>query len=529
MAPSSNHVPLQGSDRTALPDARRVDDVDPGKRMQITLTVRRKAGEGDIDRMMEAAPGPIGRDEFAQRFGADEADLEKVEDFAHDHGLDVVEASAARRTVVLAGTIADMRAAFGVDLALYEHPQLGLFRGRVGPIYIPKELDGIVEAVLGLDDRPQARPHFRTLGQAGGAVAPHAAAQAYGPDEVARLYHFPTGVNGAGQTVAIIELGGGYKRADLTKYFDVLGITPHPRVSPVSVDGAGNVPDGPQGADGEVMLDIEVVGAVAPGARIAVYFAPNTTAGFLDAITTAVHDSRRKPSVVSISWGMAEDSWTQQALTAYDEAFKEAATLGVTICCAAGDDGSNDNVNDGKAHVDFPAASSWALACGGTRLESSDLQITSEVVWHEASGGATGGGVSAFFPLPAYQQQAKVPSSANPPHRPGRGVPDVAGDADPQTGYKVRVDGQDMVIGGTSAVAPLYAALIALVNQGRPLPVGFVNPALYASSGAFRDIVDGNNGDYSAGPGWDACTGLGTPVGESIKGVLSAAGAQATA
>src|SRR3954451_6134471 len=260
-----------------------------------------------------------------------------------------------------------------------------------------------------------------------------------------------------------------------------MGVTPHPTVVAVGVDGAGNQPDGPDGADGEVMLDIEVVGSVAPGAHIAVYFAPNTTNGFLDAITTAVHDGARKPSVVSISWGQAEDApagWTDQALHAYDQAFQDAAAIGVTICVAAGDDGSADRVTDGEAHVDFPAASPWVLACGGTRLEASAGAITSEVTWNEPGHGATGGGVSRFFATPSYQSSAHVPTQVDT-GRPGRGVPDVAGDADPLTGYRVRVDGQDMVIGGTSAVAPLYAGLVALVNAKSGRPAGVHEPRLY--------------------------------------------------
>jgi kumamolisin len=490
--------------------------------MQVTVTVRRRGSEGELTEI-GSQPGQLTRDEFAERFGADPKDLKKVEEFAGAHGLEVAEASETRRTVVLTGSIADMSRAFGVDLKLYEHPKLGVFRGRVGPVYVPSDLADVVEGVFGLDDRPQVRPHIRHLAKDG--ARSREAPQGYGPNEVARLYDFPTGSDGAGQTVAIIELGGGYKPEDLDIYFDALGIAPQPEVSAVSVDGAGNVPEGPQGADGEVMLDIEVVGAVAPGAKMAVYFAPNTTAGFLDAVTTAVHDTERQPSVISISWGMAEQGWPPQALRAYDEAFKEAAALGVSVCCAAGDDGSSDGVGDGRAHVDFPAASPWVLACGGTRLESTDAGITSEVVWHEPTGGATGGGVSEFFEPPLYQQGANVPPSANPEHKAGRGVPDVAGDADPVTGYKVRVDGHDMVIGGTSAVAPLYAGLIALMNQQVGQPVGFLNTALYAepvSTEGFRDIVSGDNGDYEAGPGWDACTGLGSPDGAKILGALSA-------
>ena len=264
------------------------------------------------------------------------------------------------------------------------------------------------------------------------------------------------------------------------------------------MDGASNAPTGdPNGADGEVMLDIEVVGGVAPAARIAVYFAPNTTRGFLDAITTAVHDSVRKPSVVSISWGQAEDNWTAQARTAYDKAFQDAAALGVTICVAAGDDGSADGVSDGKAHVDFPSSSPFALACGGTKLVSlRDDDLRRRRCGTSPQHGATGGGVSRFFALPDYQKSAKVPAQVDT-EQAGRGVPDVAGDADPLTGYTVRVDGQTTVIGGTSAVAPLWAGLLARINGQLGHGAGAVQAKLYAH-GKQRDITSGNNGAYKA-------------------------------
>jgi kumamolisin len=252
----------------------------------------------------------------------------------------------------------------------------------------------------------------------------------------------------------------------------------------------------------------------------------------LNAITTAVHDSTNNPSVVSISWGGPESSWTQQAMTSMDEAFQSAAAMGVTVCVAAGDDGSTDGVTDGLNHVDFPASSPNVLACGGTELIASDNTITSETVWNELANneGATGGGISDVFPLPSWQTGVGVPPSANPTHNVGRGVPDVAGDADPATGYVTLVDGDSEVIGGTSAVAPLWAGLIALINQSIGKPVGFINPLLYktASTAAdFHEITSGNNSAYSAGPGWNACTGLGSPIGTKVALALGATSAQA--
>jgi kumamolisin len=257
-----------------------------------------------------------------------------------------------------------------------------------------------------------------------------------------------------------------------------------------------------------------VAGSIANGARLAVYFAPNTDQGFIDAITTAVHDTANKPSVLSISWGGPESSWAQASVTALDDACQSAAALGVTITVASGDNGSSDGVTDGQNHVDFPASSPHVLACGGTELIGSGTTIESETVWNDGTqGGASGGGFSTLFPLPAWQSSAGISGS-------GRGVPDVAGDAAPESGYNILVDGEQEVVGGTSAVAPLWAALIAMINQMKGAPVGFVNAALYADAQDFHDITQGNNGSYSAAPGWDACTGLGSPDGQEIAGAL---------
>ncbi|MDH5339735.1 MAG: S53 family peptidase, partial [Rubrivivax sp.] len=334
---------------------------------------------------------------------------------------------------------------------------------------------------------------------------------------------FPTGLDGSGECIGIIELGGGYRPSDLSAYFSSLGLAA-PKVKVVHVDHGRNHPTNASSADGEVMLDIEVAGAIAPKATLAVYFAPNTDQGFLDAITTAVHDDVHKPSVISISWGSAESNWTAQAMTQFDQAFQAAAAMGVTICAAAGDNGSGDGQADGLPHVDFPASSPHVLGCGGTRLLASGSSIKSETVWNEGAGGATGGGVSGFFPPPAYQSGAQVPSIAGT-HHAGRGVPDVAGDADPVTGYQVLVDGQQLVFGGTSAVAPLWAGLVALMNQQLGHPVGFLNPLLYGSltgKGLLHDIKTGSNGAYAARPGWDPCTGWGSPDGAKLLNALAA-------
>jgi kumamolisin len=508
---AQERVAVPGSERSEPPGAAVVGDAAPDETVTVTVIVRpRKA----LPPVTETGEKPLSRAEFAQRYGAAPEDLSAVERFASDAGLTVVASDPARRSVQLAGSVAAMSMAFETSLKLYE--QAGTqFRGRTGGLTVPAALAGIVRGVHGLDNRAQAETHFRMMPAA-------AAATSFTALQIAELYAFPTTATGKGQTIALIELGGGYKQTDLDTYFTGLGITTPPTVISVGVDGATNAPVGnADSADGEVMLDIEIAGALAPAATIVVYFAPNTDQGFLDAITTAIHDTTNHPTIVSISWGGAESTWTAQSMTNYDDALAEAGALGVTVTVAAGDSGSSDGVTDKLAHVDFPASSPHVVACGGTSVKASGTTITSETVWNDGtSGGATGGGISDVFALPSWQSAAKVPPSANAGGHVGRGVPDVAGDADPNTGWSVVVDGAQAVFGGTSAVAPLWAGLIARLNEGRATPLGFVNPALYAAPSALHDITKGSNGAYKAAKGWDACTGLGSPNGSALETAL---------
>ena len=499
---SEPRVRVPGSVRTPIPGAEVVGPVDPGERAEVTVVLRRRAPLPTGERM--------GRDELADRYGADPADVELVRSAVEAAGAEVVRVDPASRRMRVAGPVGTLAELFATELQQARVPDGQLVRQRTGALSVPAGLADAVVAVLGLDDRPQGRSRV---------VRAAAVERSFTPPELAEVYAMPAGTDGAGTTLAIIELGGGFVEADLRAYFAGIGV-PEPRVRAVGVDGAGNAPEGdPAGPDGEVMLDIEVAGGLAPATDIAVYFAPNTDAGFLDAVSEAAH-ADPTPTAISISWGQSEDQWTAQARTAMDEAFADAGALGVTVTAAAGDDGSADNETDRRAHVDFPAASPGVLGCGGTTLS---VEPTSETVW--GGSGATGGGVSRTFPLPAYQSAAGVPGQADT-GRPGRGVPDVAADADPATGYLIRVDGQEVVLGGTSAVAPLWAALVCRLVQALGGPLGRPHEALYDAAGpgvappGFRDVTVGSNGAYDAGPGWDPCTGLGTPDGTALLAAL---------
>jgi kumamolisin len=519
-------VVLPGSEKAAAENAVHVKATPAKAQLTVSLIVKRKEPL-KINSRGGRANGPVrlSRAEYKKHHSADPDALKLVKAFGREFNLKVgADPSAAiRRTVQLTGAAADIKKAFGVELNQKSIDGVE-YRVREGGIHLPESLGGSVLAVLGLDNRPQANPHFRVRRvkpEAG--LDPAAAPSSYTPPEVAQAYQWPASATGAGETIGIIELGGGYRQTDLTAYFKTLGLAA-PAITAVSVDKGKNAPSNASGADGEVMLDIEVAASVAPGVKIVVYFTPNTDQGFTDAITTAVHDTTNNPSVISISWGGPESSWTSQAMTALDAACQSAAALGVTITVAAGDNGSTDGATGNN--VDFPASSPHVLACGGTKLDAHGSTLVSEVVWNELANndGATGGGVSNQFPLPSWQADANVPGSAASSG--GRGVPDVSGDADPNTGYTIRVDGQTTVIGGTSAVAPLWAGLIAVANRQLGTKVGFIQPAIYAAkaAAAFNDITEGNNGAFSAAPGWDACTGLGSPKASALIPLLAPAG-----
>jgi len=480
------------------PPGTRTGEVDDSGTVRLTVVLKPHAP-------IDPAAAPVAHAEYARRHGTRDAVTDRFAAYARSHGLQVEQPAGAFHMLVLSGTYAQARSAFQPEgLGMYQEAGRS-FVGRSGHIAVPPELAADLVAVMGFDQRPIARAHFRIRPRATAGIS-------YDPAAVATHYGFPAGQTGAGQTVALIELGGGYDPAQMSAYFAAKHVHRTGTLEAVPVGGATNMPGDPSGADGEVQLDIQVVGSVAPAAAIAVYFGANQGSGFLDAIAAAVHDTQRKPSVISISWGGPESTWSAQDIDAMDQVFQTAGSLGITVCAASGDNGASDGTTTGMLTVDFPASSPHVLGCGGTRLPHKGA----EVAWNDGSqGGATGGGYSTHFPRPVWQ-------SGNT--QTGRGVPDVAGDADPQTGYNVSVDGQATVVGGTSAVAPLWAGLIALSNQAAGRNAGFVNSMLYAHPAAMTDITHGNNAGYSCAVGWDPVTGLGSPKGGAVVAALRATG-----
>jgi kumamolisin len=523
----TTYVPLPGSERAALPQAAAAGSTDDGERIEVTVITRRRA---ELPREPGGALARVSHAELRDSFGSDPAEQDLVAQVLAGSQVTVTGQDPATRRVTLSGPASALAATFGTSLSVVTvtapDGTAHTHRYREGGLKIPAQLDGIVMAVLGLDNRPQAEPRTRRP-----AAHPDAAAGArpvsYTPPQVAAAYQFPAGTDGTGQHVAILEFGGGFAMSDLEAYFGSLGVRT-PSVTAVPVAGGQNVAgQDPQGADGEVLLDIEVVGAVAPGAVQSVYFAPNTDRGFVEAVTAAAH-ATPAPAAISISWGQSEDQWTGQARTSLDSAIADAVALGITVTVASGDNGSADGQKGRTAHCDFPASSPHALGCGGTSLRlAADGSVSSESVWNDgAGGGACGGGISDHFGLPAWQADAGVPVSPRT-HKAGRGVPDVSGNSDPETGYQVRIDGQTQVIGGTSAVAPLWAALTCRLAQAAGKSFGLLQETLYAGARpgqpapGLRDITSGNNGAYAAAPGWDPCSGLGVPEGTALLGLVS--------
>jgi kumamolisin len=508
--------------------------MDPNERMEVSLALRRN-NQQLLDEMTarmvagDRSQPALSRAEFTRMFGATNEDRAKVKQFASQYGLSVVDENVARSTIHLSGTVAQMENAFDVQMHHFAYAH-GTYRGVTEAASVPEALKGVVDAVMGLDTRPCCETHHvvnhavkdATLSQRIGPKAIKAQTAYFAPNEFAALYNFPDS-NGAGQCVAIIELGGGYMPEDNRLYFSQLGLDV-PQIVPVSVDHASNSPNGvDSGADGEVALDIQVIGALAQGAKMAIYFAPNTDQGFLDAINAAVYDTINMPSVISISWGAPEVLWTNAAMIAMNKAFQAATAMGVTVFAASGDNGSTDGLTDGRQHADFPSSSPYVVGCGGTMVVAQGDQVAKETVWNnqETVGGATGGGISSVFALPSYQEGLKV-ALTNGKSEPltMRGAPDMTGNADPLTGYLVMVNQVMSVIGGTSAVAPLMAALLARINALNGKPSGFIHPVIYKGAASFVPVTEGNNGAYKASAGWSAATGVGRPDGKKLQALL---------
>ena len=534
----SRFIAVPGSERTPAFGATATRVADAEAWVEVTLKLARKAPLPAVDQRPQRA---LTSSELGAQFGASPEAIKRVSDTFTSLGLTVLASDAATRSVQLGGPVSAMEEAFQVKLMQYDGIR-GPYRGRVGALHVPAALDKDIVAVFGLDNRRVVRR--RPDGGKKRHVVDQTTAAAkkrpwFFPSELATAYDFPDG-DGSGQTIGLLEFGGGYFQDDLVAFGKAAGLTSLPTVVPISVDKMPtNTNDE---ATGEVMLDVEVLAGICPKATIPVWFSQFTEKGWVDALDAAMHDPKYKPQVLSISWGYAEDVsvWTAAAVDQVNQALQEAALMGITICVAAGDDGSSDGINDGHAHVDFPCSSPYVLAVGGTLLRTGAKR--SERAWTDGdglradNGGSTGGGVSARLSRPAWQSGLDI-AAVNPGQIAGRIVPDVAANASANTGYFVVAGGQQEISGGTSASAPLWAALVARMNQqlaASSKRVGYLTPLLYGAAAdgqplgrtGCNDIHTGDNvtahvGGFKSTAGFDAVTGWGSPKGKDLLAALT--------
>jgi kumamolisin len=535
----SGHKPLRGSEFVPLEGARLAGAIDDDEVIEVTVVVRAaKPIRHHYDHQHwhnhPHEHPPLTEDQHrARRSTAD--DIDRVRAFAESHGLEVVEASEKRRAVVLEGRAHDLANAFGVELVRYEHAH-GDHHAHEGPIHLPEELIDVVIAVLGLNDRPIAS---RQLPEAAVDAPSDGLLRA---TELAEIYDFPQDFDGTGQKIGIIQLSdkrtpAGYRKSDLDAFFADLGL-PTPTIRDVvrrksanapeseadvarfmtwmrgMADGTATMPEAPtKGRNtAEVVMDIELVGALAPGAELVVYFTDNSEGGVYHVLNDILEAG--EVSVISFSWAWKEHGDSFEDLI--DELLGRAADPAedrpaITFCSASGDYGGS--------RLCYPAASPWALACGGTRLATDPAGQITESVWNTQGLAASGGGVGRST-QPAWQQGCEPDT--------GRGIPDVAAVADPTSHCRILAGGVWGPAAGTSATAPIWAALMARFNHSLGVAQGYVNPRFYKLSRArpdlFRSVTEGDNivkgKGFQAREGWDPCTGLGSPRGTALLDAL---------
>ncbi|MGA7217640.1 MAG: S53 family serine peptidase [Candidatus Sulfotelmatobacter sp.] len=560
----SGYLPILGSERTMVAGANLLGPAPLDEMVSIRIVVRPRPDGPPMPDQNYFHRTPLGArryptvEEFAALYGSAQADLDRVIAFITSNGLTVADVNAGRWTVIATGTVAQMNAAFGVTLNRYEAPRhrsrrvratrkpqpaTYVYRGREGSVYLPEEIAPLVVAVLGLDNRSMARvndgdpPNTNTL------TVP----------TVTELYNFPTNL-ATNQVIGIYSSGANYDptpgTGDIAKYYATLPST-YTAPTIVQVPPGSNNPSlvGDSDGDYELTQDIIISSTVAQRATIAVYSESDDETGWHAWVTSAVMPTGTEPAptVLTTSWifTIADDTTVLPAdiFTPMTMAFQAAAVRGITVFYAQGDTGSDGGQPTDSAgrqcHVQYAGTDPWVTSCGGTTIGNvaPDLSSFDEVVWNDDDG-ATGGGVSDSIPLPVWQSAAGVsPVSQNPDHGIRRGVPDIAGNASPNSGYPIFVAGSPFTANGTSAVAPLYAGLTAVINAALNQQVGYLNPTLYALGSqlgldlginVFRDITSGDNNPndgsgapfYTAGPGWDACTGWGSVNGGALLSAL---------
>ena len=506
----------------------------------ISIYLRRDRHENGMtlqqyaDAVMAGTQTVLDHDAFVYQFGSVEDEITLVTEWAINNGLTVIEAESSTATVKAQGTEELMNQLFGIVLETVTTDSR-TYRTHSGDITIPSEINDVVLAVLGLDNSitMSSYAHLDTsYVDENGFIDPTLISSPT-PVDLAQAYQFPriagnNVVQGSGTCVAIVELGGGWTTQNLTSSFGRIGL-PNPTVVDVSVDGGVNNPSDIN-SSGEVMLDIYCVGAAAPSAKIAMYFAPNSFQGFIDCITVATNDTVNRPSVISISWGTTDTNWGLTAISLFDSALQASIVKGITTFSATGDYGVRAISGAATYTVQYPATSPYQIGAGGTVVSiNNDYTIAGETAWGTSGGSyAGGGGVSGIYGVPAWQTgftSKTYPTPSSAIALTGRAIPDVSAMATGYTFY-YSINNTLGTFLGTSAVAPLLSGMMARINcvsqsttGGR---IGYVNAKWYSVlATAFRDTTVGDNHGgnpvgYVATAGWDACTGAGSPIGTAL-------------
>lgn len=586
MARQNESQPIPGSERPQIKGSTLLGRIEAQEIITIAITVRQKPGSKEIpglDYWQSTPPDKrvyVSQEDFFERHGADRAEVDRIADYLKDRGFRVLEQHAGRRRILAEGTAEQMDAALGVRLNRYRAPERKApphaqrkegdarpfgdhresaheYRGFEGQVRLPANLVELVEAVIGLDNRKVGRPAGTGTGDPPGASY-------LTPLKIAQDYNFPTN-SAAGQTIGIFEdasAGAAYLHSDVSAYVAALGV-PAPSLTDIPLLGYANnsalVVNPPTGAVLECNIDVCIAATSGQGANINVYFTDDSELGwdtFFDRTTFPLAGDNA-PSVLTASWvpSLSDDSGSIGNYSVggtfannLHSKLKTAAARGITVFMAIGDWGSENDVGDGKCHVSYPNGDPFVTACGGTILGSSNPTPPGalyEYTWSDGNvlsspfqswSGAfyyesTGGGVSDQFPRPPYQVHAGIAPISKNDGGIRRGLPDVAGMV-AMTGFVIGGVGNQSGY-GTSAVAPLYAGLLATINAFLGRNTGFLNPTLYKYGARIcNDIRVGNNDSsyppdalfYTAGVGWDACTGWGSINGRRLlAGIAPAA------
>lgn len=582
MGPIPNLVPMVGSSLPKMRSLRERGKLDPNKTLEVVFHLRlHSEPPTSAQRCAPEIPTEgLSQDDFQQQYGASPEDVDAVVEYLAAAGFEDIVPTPNQCMVSAQAPVGQINDAFGIELRKFDCRR-GRFFGHTGDIHIPAHLIGIIESVTGLDDlvtlsrirdedtslddltdeqlperpvlmasMPLSSVPDETAESGEVAEAPQMEAMAkvaacvaepisvllppdyrlHFPAEVAALYDFPEEFDGTGETIAIISIGGNFDPDDIQYYFEAQNL----KIPDIQVEHVGRRPRtarAPNMHDLELTMDLQIAGSIAPGAKLVVFsVAPGTPQPYLTVLKQAMLHPEHRPSVVSISYGSAEGLFREQDLKTSNRMFAAATQQGITICAASGDAGSASRDYDSMppppgTHVNFPASSPYVLACGGTSIKTTGGCITEEFAWndHDQCRLATAGGISRVFGRPDYQRDLDLPKNRSDWRGfDGRGLPDVAINACLTSGYRILFKGKWLPNGGTSAAAPLWAGLIARLNQGLGHRLGFIHPYLYRLAGtpAFRDITQGSNGFYKARVGWDACTGNGVPVGCKLLAAL---------